>query len=457
LGVAAAPRPAHLPRVNPPPSDASGHFARLSRALRHRNYRLFFAGQGISLIGTWLTQVAASWLVYGLTKSALLLGLASFASQAPTFFLSPFAGVWVDRVDRHRVLIATQALAMLQSALLAWFALRGTLDVVTIIALNLFQGVINAIDIPARQSFVVEMIEDRADLPNAVALNSSMVNAARLIGPSAAALLIGLVGEGYCFLIDALSYIAVIGSLLAMRLTRRARSEKSGRVWSELREGYRYVTGFAPIRAVLVLLAMVSLVGTPYVVLLPVIARETLHGGAGTLGALSASAGLGALSGALYLASRRSVLGLGRIIWYATLTFGLSLLALSQSAMLAVTMPLMVLVGGALMVQLAACNTIVQTLVDEDKRGRVMSFYSMAVFGVVPFGSLLAGSLADRVGAGATLLGGGLLCCVAALTFRRALPGLREHARPVYERLGIIPELAAGVGEASSLSEPPPA
>ncbi|MEY4509352.1 MAG: hypothetical protein RLZZ450_1474 [Pseudomonadota bacterium] len=441
--------------MDAPTSDVSGHLARMGRALKHRNFRLFFAGQTISLIGTWLTQVAASWLVYGLTNSALLLGVASFASQAPTFFLSPVAGVWVDRMDRHRVLLTTQSLAMLQSGLLAYFALRGTLDVGHIIALNTFQGIINAIDIPARQSFVVELIDDRADLANAVALNSSMVNAARLIGPTIAALLIGLAGEGVCFTIDAASYIAVLASLLSLRITPRVRPQKSGRIWAELREGVGYVAGFPPIRAVLLLLTTVSLAGGPYMVLMPVIARETLHGGAGTLGVLSASGGLGALTGALYLASRRSVLGLGRVIPLATTGFGVGLILVSQSRSLALTIPLMVVVGGAMMVQLAASNTIVQTLVDEDKRGRVMSLYSMAVFGVVPFGSLLAGSLADRVGASTTLLVGGVLCCIAALVFRRALPGLRDHIRPIYQRLGIIPELAAGVSEATHLSEPP--
>jgi MFS family permease len=441
--------------MDAPTSDVSGHLARMGRALKHRNFRLFFAGQTISLIGTWLTQVAASWLVYGLTNSALLLGVASFASQAPTFFLSPVAGVWVDRMDRHRVLLTTQSLAMLQSGLLAYFALRGTLDVGHIIALNTIQGIINAIDIPARQSFVVELIDDRADLANAVALNSSMVNAARLIGPTIAALLIGLVGEGVCFTIDAASYIAVLASLLSLRITPRVRPQKSGRIWAELREGVGYVGGFPPIRAVLLLLTTVSLAGGPYMVLMPVIARETLHGGAGTLGVLSASGGLGALTGALYLASRRSVLGLGRVIPLATTGFGVGLILVSQSRSLALTIPLMVVVGGAMMVQLAASNTIVQTLVDEDKRGRVMSLYSMAVFGVVPFGSLLAGSLADRVGASTTLLVGGVLCCIAALVFRRALPGLRDHIRPIYQRLGIIPELAAGVREATHLSEPP--
>lgn len=420
----------------------------ISRALRHRNYRLFFIGQTISLIGTWITAVASSWLVYRLTNSALLLGVASFASQAPTFFLSPLAGVWVDRVDRHRVIVMTQMLAMTQSGLLAFFALRGTLDVAHIIALNLFQGLITVVDMPARQAFLVELIDDRNDLPNAVALNSSMFHSARLIGPSIAALLIGLVGEAYCFLIDALSYVAVIGGLLAMRVVPRPRPPRKGHAFSELREGFGYVAGFGPIRTLLSLLAVVSLVGMPYAVLMPVIAREILHGGPETLGLLTGSAGLGALSGALYLASRRSVVGLVRLIPRATLTLGVALMVVSQSRSLFLTMPLVVAAGVSMVVQLGSSNTVLQTLVDEDKRGRVMSFYSMSVFGVTPFGGLLAGSLADRVGTPTTLLGAGIICCLAALTFMRQLPALREKIRPIYQRLGILPEVAAGVREA---------
>lgn len=429
----------------------------MGRALRHRNYRLFFFGQGISLVGTWLTQVASSWLLYGLTRSALVLGVATFASQAPSFFFSPFAGVWVDRVHRHRVLLGTQTLAMVQSALLAFFALTGRLDVPLIIALNTFQGLINVVDIPARQSFLIEMIEDRSDLANAIALNSSMVNAARLVGPSMAALLIGLVGEGFCFLIDALSYLAVLGSLLAMRVRPRQRADKPGHVLSELRDGLRYVTGFPPIRAVLLMLAVVGIVGAPYSVLLPVIAREVLAGGPATLGALTGAAGAGALVGALYLASRGTVLGLGRVIAIALGLFGVGLVALSQSRWLALSLLAMVVVGGSLMVLMASSNTILQTIVEEDKRGRVMSFYSMAVFGIVPFGSLVAGSLADRLGARVTLTLSGALCGLVALVFLRSLPLLRRHTRPIYERLGILPELARGVSEATHLSEPPPA
>jgi MFS family permease len=420
--------------------DVQARTRRLSRALRHRNYRLFFAGQSISLVGNWLTSVATSWLIYRLTGSALLLGAANFASQAPTFFLGPFAGVWIDRLDRHRVLLCTQAGAMIQSALLAGFALHGSIDVPHILALNLLQGLIHVFDLPARQAFLVEMIEDRDDLPNAIALNSSMVNGARLVGPSVAGGLIAAVGEGYCFLIDAFSYLAVLGSLLAMRLSPRATLHHTGHALQQLRDGVGYAWHFRPIRALLALLAFTSLVAMPYTVLMPVIARKVLGGGAGTLGVLVSASGIGALGGALYLASRRRVLGLGRIIASMSISFGVSLIGLGNAQSLLVALPLMAATGLSMMVLLAASNTVLQTLVDDDKRGRVMSLYAVAVFGTTPFGSLLAGALAERLGAQTTLMLGGSACLVAALGFTRVLPTLRIHARPTYQRLGILPE-----------------
>jgi MFS family permease len=421
----------------------------IGRALRHRNYRLFFAGQGTSLIGTWLTRVATSWLVYRLTGSALLLGVVGFAGQIPTFFLAPVAGVWVDRWNRHRVLVVTQALAMLQSALLAALAFSGRMTVTAIAALSVFQALINAFDMPARQAFLVQMVTDRADLPNAIALNSSMVNAARLIGPSLAGILIGLFGEGWCFAIDAVSYLAVIGSLLAMRIEPRAAAARVTRATAELLEGFRYVMGNLPIRSVLLLLAVVSLMGMPYTVLMPVVASSVLHGGAHTLGFLMAASGAGALAGALYLASRTSVVGLGRVIGISAAIFGASLIAFALSRSLWLSLVLMVPTGTGMMVQMAASNTVVQTLVDEDKRGRVMSFFAMAFFGTVPFGSLLAGTLAQRIGAPNTIGLGGVACILGAALFFRALPELRRHARPVYERLGILPEVAEGLRSAS--------
>jgi MFS family permease len=411
----------------------------VGRALRHRNYRLFFAGQSISLVGTWLTKVATAWLVYRLTGSAWLLGVLGFAGQIPTFLLSPLAGVLVDRWNRYRVLLATQTLAMVQSALLAGLALGGIIQVWQVVALNVLQGLIDAFDMPVRQAMVVQMVEDRDDLPNAIALNSSMVNAARLLGPAVAGVLIAAVGEGWCFAIDAVSYGAVILSVLLMRLVVAPRPPKSTHVLHEMAEGFRYASGSAPIRALLLLLAVSGVAGRPFAVLLPVIAREVMHGGAGTLGLLQATAGVGALAGALYLASRRSVLGLGRVVVVSAAIFGLGLVAFSRAQVLWVALPLLLLAGTGMMLQTAASNTIIQTIVDEDKRGRVMSILAMSLFGTVPLGSLVAGALATRIGAENTILVGGAICVVAAGLFLRALPGVRRAVRPIYERMGILP------------------
>ena len=409
------------------------------RALRHRNYRLFFTGQGISLVGTWLTKVATAWLVYRLTGSAWLLGVVAFAGQIPTFLLSPLAGVLVDRWNRRRVLLVAQSLAMVQSALLAALALGGIIRVWEVIALNVLQGLVDAFDMPVRQSMVVQMVEDRADLPNAIALNSSMVNAARLLGPAIAGVLIAAVGEGWCFFIDALSYGAVLLSVLLMRLDLRPRPPKSTRVLHEMAEGFRYASGFAPIRSLLLLLAVSGLAGRPFAVLLPVIAREVMNGGAGTLGMLQATAGVGALAGALYLASRTSVLGLGRVVVGSAALFGLGLVAFSRVHVLWLAMPLLLLAGTGMMLQTAASNTIIQTVVDEDKRGRVASILAMSLFGTVPIGSLIAGALATRIGAENTIMAGGVICVVAAGLFLRALPDVRKAVRPIYERMGILP------------------
>lgn len=424
----------------------------LGRALRHRNYRLFFFGQGTSLIGTWLTRVAQSWLVYRLTNSALLLGVVGFAGQLPTFLLAPFAGVWVDRLDRRSVLLWTQAAAMVQSALLAAFSLTGTIRVGHVLVLSAFQGLINAFDVPARQAFVVQMVDDREDLPNAIALNSSMVNAARLIGPSLAGMLIAAVGEGMCFAIDAASYLAVLASLWAMRVIVKPRPPRSTHALAELAQGFRYVAGFAPIRSVLLLLAVVSLMGMPYQVLMPVFATEVLHGGPHTLGFLTAAAGVGALSGALYLASRRSVVGLGRVIALSAGAFGVGLMCFSRSHVLWLSLLVLLPTGTAMMTQMAASNTVLQTITDEDKRGRVMSFYTMAFFGTAPFGSLIAGTFAQRFGAPNTLLVGGVVCLLGSIAFTRTLPKLRALVRPIYERLGILQPIAEGLQTASELT-----
>ncbi|HEX4474532.1 MAG TPA: MFS transporter [Polyangiaceae bacterium] len=413
----------------------------LGRALRHRNYRLFFAGQTTSLIGTWITRVATSWLVYRLTGSTLALGVVGFAGQIPTFVVAPFAGVWVDRWNKHRVLVLTQALALLQSAALAALALTGTITVAWVVVLGIVQGLVNAFDIPARQSFVVEMVNDREDLPNAIALNSSMVNAARLLGPSIAGVLIAAVGEGWCFAVDAASYLAVIASLLAMRVSVVEKPPKNTHLLTELSEGFKYAAGFVPIRNVLLLLALVSFMGMPYTVLMPVIATRVLSGGAHTLGFLMAASGLGALLGTLYLASRKTVLGLGRLIAFAAAVFGTGLVAFSHSREFWLSFALLVPTGAGMMIQMAGSNTILQTLVDDDKRGRVMSFFAMAFFGTVPFGSLFGGTMAARFGAQNTILVGGVSCIVGAAMFLRALPELRRLARPTYIRLGILSDV----------------
>jgi MFS family permease len=424
------------------------------RALRHRNYRLFFGGQSLSLIGTWMTQVATGWLVYRLTNSPLALGLVGFSGQIPALVLTPFAGVWVDRWNRHRVLKATQTLSMLESFALAALALTGTINIWHIVGLTMFQGVVNAIDMPARQSFVVEMLEDRGDLPNAIALNSSMVNGARLVGPSIAGLIIAYAGEGYCFLIDGFSYLAVIGSLLLMHTTPLPPRLRQN-VFAGLREGWGYIMDFTPLRAILGLVGFMSLVGMPYSVLLPVFASVVLHGGAHTLGFLTGATGVGALISAVTLAMRKSIVGLGRMINIMAFTFGGGLIVFGLSHVAWLSFPLMLVVGFSMMGLLAASNTIMQTIVEEDKRGRVMSFYTLSFTGVMPFGSLIAGTLASRIGAPLTVVLGGALCLGAATWFTVKLPQIRRIVRPIYAELGILPEIATGVQAASALQTPP--
>ena len=410
----------------------------LTRALHHRNYRLFFGGQSVSLVGTWITRIATSWLVYRLTGSELLLGVVGFCGQIPTLIITPFSGVLVDRWDRRRILVVTQALSMLQSAGLAALTLTGRITVAEILILQGLQGVINAFDTPARQAFLVEMVDDRRDLPNAIALNSSMVNGSRIIGPSIGGLMIAAVGEGWCFATDALSYIGVIVSLYVMRVQARQRPSYEARLRDELKVGLRYVARSTPIRTSLILLAIVSTMGMPYTVLMPAVAADVLHGGANTLGFLMAATGVGALAGALYLAARSTVLGLGRVIMWATLAFGVSLVAFSASRSLWLSMSVLTIVGAGFMIQLAATNTVLQTLVEERFRGRVMAFYTMAVLGTAPIGSLIAGMIASRLGAPITIATGGLLCVFSGAWFASQLPTLRRHVRPIYVERGII-------------------
>ena len=409
------------------------------RALRHRNFRLFFGGQTISLVGTWMTRVATGWLVYRLTGSALLLGTVSFAGQIPTFLVAPFAGVWVDRLDRRQVLVWTQTLSMVQSLALAWLTLSGHITIPLLLALSVMQGIVNAFDMPGRQSFMIKMVDDKRDLQNAIAINSSMVNLARLIGPSLAGMLIAVSSEGWCFLIDGISYIGVIASLLLMRLHDPAVEQKSTSMLFEIKAGWTYVAEFLPIRTILLLFALVSLMGMPFVVLMPIFAKTVLHGGPHTLGFLMGAMGLGALFSALSLAARRNVRGLVRMIPIAAAVFGFGLIGFGLSRVFWLSMIAVFIAGMGMMQGMAASNTVIQTIVTDDKRGRVMSYYTMAFMGMAPFGSLLAGSMAHKMGAPLTVILNGLVVLLGAAWFATRLPALRSQIRPIYQEMGIIP------------------
>jgi MFS family permease len=446
---------------------ASSTASQVFRALRHRNYRLFFGGQLISVIGTFLTNTATGWLAFTLTpdprQKALFIGIVLFASQIPLFVLGPIAGVWVDRLNRQKLLVITQTLSMLQSFALAALALSGVINIPEVIALALVQGLINAMDIPGRQAFLVEMVTDRKDLPNAIALNSTMVHSARLIGPAAAGLLIHWVGIGWCFLLDGLSYLAVIAALMAMRIKPRARRKQSG-VLNEFREGFRYVAGFRPARELLMLMAIFSLSGIPAVlVLMPLFGAH--FGGAkhGDLvyGFLSAASGLGALLGAIRLALRKSVLGLGRLIGLASFLYALAIAAFALSDKLWLSLLIIPFAGWGMITNFASANTILQTLADDDKRGRVMSFFAMSFMGMTPFGLLMVAVLQMRlargrdpmIGASRTMLIAAGICLVASIRYWLVLPTIRKFVRPIYVERGILSEIAQGLQIADAPAE----
>ncbi len=440
----------------------------IARALRHRNYRLFFCGQLVSLVGTFLTQIATVWLVYRLTHSAWLLGVVGFAGQLPMFLMMPVAGVWADRVNRRNFVVLTQALSSLQSwglfFVAFWFGNNPHIAVPALIALAVFQGLINAFDMPARQAFVVEMVTDRNDLANAIALNSTMVHAARLLGPAAAGLLIAWVGESACFLIDAVSYLAVIAALLAMNVQPRVLKPPRS-VMHELKEGFNYVWGFEPIRILLLLMALLSLSGMPALSTLMPIFGDYFGGpkhGPETFGFLGAASGAGALCGAIFLASRKTVVGLGRWIAIASTIFGVALVAFSQSRWLWLSLAIVPIAGWGMLVNFASANTILQTLTDDDKRGRVMSFFGVAFVGMTPFGNLLAGLAANEltpvgqpqfVGTSRTILIAGIISVLAALSYIRKLPALRRIVRPIYVQKGILPQVAQGLQAADQLTD----
>ncbi|OLC77305.1 MAG: MFS transporter [Acidobacteria bacterium 13_1_40CM_4_65_8] len=409
------------------------------RAFRHRNYRLFFAGQLISLVGTWMQMVAESWLVFRLTGSSALLGLSAFAGQIPVFLFAPIGGAVADRFNRHRIIVVTQSVSMVLPLILAALTLSGRVRVWHVFVLAMCLGIVNAFDIPARQAFVVDMV-GRDDLLNAIALNSSMVNGARILGPSVAGLTVAAVGEGWCFLINGVSYLAVIAGLLMMRVPRTARQPARRSALHDTIEGFRFVARTAPVRALLVLLGIISFAGMPYSVLMPVFAESILHAGPEGLGVLMGASGAGALAGTLALASRSGVRGLGRWVLMAATAFGVSLILFSLSRTFWLSAVLLVPVGASMMVQMASSNTLIQAMVPDALRGRVMAVYSMMFVGMAPFGSLFAGFVAERIGAPRTLALGGAVCLVAAAVFATRLSALREEAR----RLIVAQGLAGG-------------
>jgi MFS family permease len=405
------------PITEPAPLIVKRGWRKIFRALSNRNFRLFVSGQLVSLLGTWMQQMAMSWLLYRLTHSPFALGLMSFVSNGPGFIISPLAGGLADRLDRRKLLVITQSLAMVQALILAALTLSGHVQVWQLFCLGAFTGVITGVDTPVRQAFVMDLLEDRRDLSNAISLNASVFNGARLVGPALAGLAIALWGEGWCFLLNGLSYIAVILALLSMRLQASPPVVHTNGYWASLKEGVAYVYRTPALRNILGLVALVSLVGLPYSVLVPVYVRTVLHGGPDTLGYLMGSVGAGALVGALYLASRPDAIGLERLIYRAPMLFGLSLVAYSQSHTLWLSMGLSFLLGLGMMLQLASSNILLQTLAEESKRGRVMSLYAMSFLGMTPIGGLLIGTMATHLGLTPTLILGGILCLVGSAVF----------------------------------------
>ena len=408
-------------------------------SLDSKNYKLYFTGQSISLIGSWMQSVAMGWLVYRLTGSKFLLGFIGFTSQIPSFILSPFAGVITDRFNRHKIMFWTQILFMLQAILFSFLVLFNLIQVWHIIALSLLFGLISAFDAPARQSLVIDLIDKPENLGNAIALNSAMFNGARLFGPAIAGMLIAVVKEGPCFLINAFSYVAVIWALYKIKIPPKVRKEKEN-MNEGFKEGFKYTFGFKPIKVLLILLAILSLIGLPYSTLMPAYAGEVLKGNSHTYGFLMSATGAGAFLGAIYLASRKTVLGLGKIIVFSSLLFGLSLIGISFSSNFKLSLVMLFLAGFFMILAIASINTLVQTLTDEDKRGRVMSFYAMALMGMNPIGNLIAGSLASGIGISNTLLIGGVIVILSGTLFSIVRPSLRQYTHPIYVKKGFVTE-----------------
>ncbi len=407
------------------------------RALRHRNFAYFVAGQSCALVGYWIQQIAVSWLVYKLTGSATLLGVLSFAANVPVLLLAPVAGIWADRFNRHRMMLATQVLEMLQAIALAVLAYGGWIEVWHVIALTVMLGICVAVELPVRHAYLLELIGDKQDLPNAVATTSLVANCGRLVGPSVAGLLIAWFSEATCFLINAITYVAVLVSFAFIRVSPQPTAASHPPALRGIADGVLYAWRSVPIRALLTVLSLLALTAAPYSTLMPAVVHEAFDGNAQTLGFLVGAAGCGAVCATLFLASRGNVRGLLRFILSAALLAGCALVALSQSRALPLSLALMAVIGGSILVTSVSINMILQTIVEDDKRGRVMSLYTAAFLGVVPLGAMLAGALADRIGATHTLLVGGIVCLTGALYLAHQLPRLRLHMRETYARLGI--------------------
>jgi MFS family permease len=408
------------------------------RGFEHRNFRLFFIGQSLTMIGTWMQFIAISWLMYRVTGSAFMLGMTGFALQIPILLVSPFAGVWVDRYDRRKLLMLTQSLALGQALLLGALTFAGLIQVWHILAISLFLGTVNAFANPSRGTFLLEMVESKANLPNAIALNSLIMNSARFVGPSIAGGVLAFAGEAWCFMLNALSYLALIVALMMMRVKAVAPHAAHEHWFEELKQGFRYAFGFLPSRRLLLLVAAVSMTTSPYQHMMPIFAGEVFGGDSRTLGLLISGAGLGAFAGTAYLAGRTSLQGLSRIIIGASFSAGLGLMLFSQSRLLWLSLILMLPIGFGLIVTATSTNTILQTIADEDKRGRIVAIYGMCFLGAAPIGNFIAGSVASHIGAPLTLLILGALCTVAAFSFALRLESWRAAIRPVYRRIGVV-------------------
>jgi len=399
------------------------------RALSNRDYRLFFFGQGASLIGTWMQSIAASWLMYRLTGSTMMLGLAGFLGQIPIFFISPVAGVLGDRISRHRILLAVQIMSMIQAFAFAVVTLTGVVQIWHILALSCILGIINAFEMPVRQAFVIEMIKDKSDLPNAIALNSSIFNASRLLGPAVAGIIVAAAGEGICFLINGISYIAVIAAYVSMNVSPVKMKKTGQNLLTDMKEGVSYAAGHVPIRALLALIASVSLFGMSFPVMLPEFAGKVFGGGSHTFGILVSASGGGAFLATVFLAMRKSIQGQGRVMNIAVYTLSAGLMSFSFSKIIFISIPLLVIIGFSMIVVIASCNMVLQAVVEEDKRGRVMSFYVMAFTGAAPVGSLLAGAISSKAGVPMTMFASGFACFIIAVIFSVRLPYVRERVK----------------------------